>query len=215
MDLKRVGGEARPATEGPDHAPRIAASRGLVLPGGQHPAPLGMRERRVVEVLAHVILVEPHRAVMRRGPGPGRRSGPPSRRPRPVFSSITCQNQAAADSASVSTTANRMPCHSPDQRHALPVGSGASGAPRTQQRNRFDGVADASEVDVGGSAFDLVAGEQVEEDVAVVEPAERAVGVQLDGESRGALEAEGGGGAWSVFIVWLCRLAGVSPLSGS
>ncbi len=90
----------------------------------------------------------------------------------------------------------------------LPVGSGASRAPRAQQRNRFDGVAEAPEIDVGGPAFQLVAGEQVEEDVAMVQAAERAVGVELDAQSpEGLSRRRGEGGAWSVFIGWFRGLA--------
>ena len=41
----------------------MAAVDRLILPRCQHHAALGMRERRVIDVLAHVELVEPHGAV--------------------------------------------------------------------------------------------------------------------------------------------------------
>ena len=65
MDLERVGGEACSLPQAADEAPRVAAAHGLVLPAADHPAPRGMGERRLVEVLAHEVLVEAHRGVLR------------------------------------------------------------------------------------------------------------------------------------------------------
>ncbi len=64
MDLQGIGRVADPLPQGPDQAPGVAPPHGLVLPRGQHPTPLGVGQRGVVEILADVVLVESHRPVM-------------------------------------------------------------------------------------------------------------------------------------------------------
>jgi len=61
---KRVGGEARGAMQRAEKNPRMAAAHGLVLADRQHGAALDVRERRVIEVLADVVLVLTNGAVV-------------------------------------------------------------------------------------------------------------------------------------------------------
>jgi hypothetical protein len=150
-----------------------------------------MRERRVVEVLAHVILVEPHRTVGGESQVLGvdqvHRDGGRSR----VFQHhVPEPGGCRLGQGQHDREPDALPFAGPTD--LLAVGSDASRARWAQQRDRFDDVADAPEVEVGGTAFDLVAGEEVEEDFAMVEPAERAVGVELDAKAGRAREAEGG-----------------------
>jgi hypothetical protein len=65
MQRERVGRAAGTTAERADDRPRMAAAHGQVLPHGEHRPTRRMRERRVVDVLAHVVLVHAHRAVGR------------------------------------------------------------------------------------------------------------------------------------------------------
>jgi hypothetical protein len=64
MKVERVGREARGAMQRSENDPRMAAAHGLVLAHRQHGAAFGMHERRVIEVLADVVLVLAHGAVV-------------------------------------------------------------------------------------------------------------------------------------------------------
>jgi hypothetical protein len=59
-----VGGEVRAAPEGSDHRPGMAASDRQILSDRQHASARRMGERRVVDVLARVVLVQPDGAVV-------------------------------------------------------------------------------------------------------------------------------------------------------
>ena len=61
----------------------------------------------------------------------------------------------------------------------------------------------AAEVEVRRSALDLAPEEEVHDDVAVIDAADRPVGVHLDGETGRALETMGHGGAWVMLIAQL------------
>jgi hypothetical protein len=65
VELERIGREARPSPERTDRGPRVASVDGEVLSRRHDPAASRMRERRVIEVLAHVVLVHADRAVGR------------------------------------------------------------------------------------------------------------------------------------------------------
>ena len=91
----------------------MAAADAMVLAHREHGAALGVRERRVIEVLADVVLVLSHGAVVGEREVLGVDQVERQRRAAPTFSSATCQNHAGALAASRSETAKRMPCQSP------------------------------------------------------------------------------------------------------
>ena len=102
-----------------DERPRMAAADREVLPHGEHDAARGVRERRVVDVLAHVVLVHAHGAVVRRAPGPARGSGRASRGSRAdVLEPHVPEPRGRASARARATTRKRMPSHSPRAREA-------------------------------------------------------------------------------------------------
>ena len=64
MELERVGRKAHAPAKRAHERPRMEAAHRQVLAHGQGGAALGMNEGRVVDVVAHVVLVEAHGAVM-------------------------------------------------------------------------------------------------------------------------------------------------------
>src|SRR5262249_50748648 len=67
VELERIGAEARRLRERANEYPWMAARDREILSRGYHDAVLGMRERRVIDVLADVVLVGPHAAVVGEG----------------------------------------------------------------------------------------------------------------------------------------------------
>src|SRR6185312_6394396 len=63
VEIQRIGCEGDRFAQRADQAPRIAPFRGLVLARGDQDSALRIRERRVIDVLADVILIHPHRSV--------------------------------------------------------------------------------------------------------------------------------------------------------
>ena len=76
----------------------MAAAGGLVLARREHRAALAMVERRVVDVLADVVLVHPHGRI-RREREVLQMHQVDAHRCRGRFSTATCQNQAGAAAA--------------------------------------------------------------------------------------------------------------------
>jgi len=64
VELQRVGAETCRAAEREKHHPRMFAGYSEVLARGQCKAPFGMGKGGVVDVVAYVVLVGPHRSVM-------------------------------------------------------------------------------------------------------------------------------------------------------
>src|SRR5215813_194324 len=199
VELERVGAKARRLRKRTDQCPRMALADGEILSRRQHDPVRGMRQRRVIEVLADVVLVEAHGAVIREGevlrveqvnrldtptaildrdmPEPGRRRRSQSQR---------------------HTKAKPFPLTG-DIEAALvePHGAGTS---RTEQRRPFDARAAPTQKEIGGASLDLVPEEGIDQDIAMIDAADRAVGIHLDGELRRTGDADRSmraHGAWS------------------
>ena len=65
VELERVSGEAHAAVQRADHRPRLTAAHRQVLASGEHAPALRVGERRVVDVVADVVLVHADCAVVR------------------------------------------------------------------------------------------------------------------------------------------------------
>ena len=149
-----------------------------------------MNEGRVVDVVAHVVLVEAHGAVM-------------SER------QILRVNQIDRLARGADVLDGHVPepggCRARQhERHLeadpLPLAMRAEpalvephhgGAARSEQRSPLDPRCVAAQVEVRRPSFHLRAGKEVEEDVPVIDAPDRAVRVQLHAEARRALEQTG------------------------
>ncbi len=195
MDLQGIGRIADAFPQGADQAPGITPAHGLILPRGQHPTPVGVGQRGVVEVLADVVLVEAHRAVMGQGqvlcvdqvqgghgiagifqghmPEPGRRR--------------LRQDQRDGE-------ANVLP--GAGQRQTLAVKTHLRWTARAEQGDGLGHRAKPAEIQVRRTALYLVAQEQIDNNVLVIETADGAVVIHLHPQPGGAFEADGR-------LVWL------------
>ena len=193
MELERVGGEAHAAVQRADHRPRLTAAHRQVLAHGEHAPALRVGERRVVDVLADVVLVHADRAVVRqrqvlrvdevhgdRGVRRVLERDVPEPRGRPCG-----EHQREGDAE---------PCHSPVARSPAASSRSASGLRGPSSGVHASVGAEPPQIEVGRPALHLRSREQVEHDVAVLHAAERAVGVHLHDETGRALVAAGPGG---------------------
>jgi hypothetical protein len=190
IQIERVGGEAGRVPERTEHQPRLAPSHRQVLPDGDDRTVLGVRERCVVDVLAHVILVHSHGAVVRQREILGvddvhrlRARADVLERdvPEPRGRQLR-QDERSAEADVPPLAARDEPVVAMDRRQAR----------RTEKRNRLDLRSVPTEMEVRRAALDLVAEEQVQDDVAVIDPPDRAVAVHLHAEPGWAPQLDRG-----------------------
>ncbi len=185
MNLHRIGRERFALTQRADQAPRVTPARREVLPRGDDAASLAMHERRVIDVLADVVLVQPHRAVRRERkvlridqvdvlrriaavvqlhvPEPRRR--------------VVRQHQPHAVLQPLPGTGAR-------QRVAARDTGKTRRAARPEQRGALQRRVMPAQVQVRRPALELVADEQIDDEVTAVDTADRAVRVDLRAQAR-------------------------------
>jgi len=188
VELQPVGCIAYGPAEAPNDGEGAAAGHGLVLPRGQHRAVPRMIKRRVVDIVAHVIFIEPYGAVMGKPqvlrvdkiagagfrarvlklhmPEPGRRR--------------LRKHQAQAK-------AYTLPCSL--SCHALIGYVKARSAARPEKRRRIGRAARLAQIDICRPALHLASGKQVQHDVAAIHAPYRPIGVELKSQARRALDA--------------------------
>ena len=149
----------------------MVSANWLVLARGHHPTLARMSEGRMIEVLAHVVFVEPDGTIGSKGQILGmdqiQRDGycPPilhCDEPKPSGRGCREPQLATKTQAGPITL-----CHVP-----LFVHVETSGAQGTQQGGCLDRVAQAPQIDVRQTAFQLVGGEQTQNDVPIIQSAE-------------------------------------------
>jgi hypothetical protein len=152
-----------------------------------------MRERGVVDVLARVVLVQPHRAVVGERDVldvkevEGRRGG----------ADVLDLDVPEPRGCRLGETKRHM------EAYALPLAADVeaglvevdrAGTARTEQRDPRDALRAAAQHEIRRTSFQLVAEERVQHHVAAIDPPDRGVGVDLHREARRARNAEGAGG---------------------
>jgi hypothetical protein len=190
VELERVSGEADAAVQRADHRPRLTAAHRQVLASGEHAPALRVGERRVVDVLANVVLVHADCAVVRQRKvlrvdevhgdlGVCRVLHPDVPQPRGAFLG---EHQRERDAEPEALAGRSQPGGVEPQRERTT---------RPEKWRPRDLVAKPPQIEVGWPALHLRSREQVEHDVAVLHAADRAVGVHVHGKPGGALVAAG------------------------
>ena len=178
MELDRVGAKALRAPQRSGDEPRMAAADAEVLPHRQHDAARRVLQRRVVDVLAEVVLVQPHRGVLRERnvlradeihrlgvrAGVLQRDVPEPRRRRLGQH----QRHAKGDALPLTRDVQRVGVEPHRARAARP-----------EQRRPLHARAVAPQVQVGRAALQFVAEEGVHDHRAAIDAMDRPIGVHV------------------------------------
>ncbi len=187
MQLQCVGAEAVAVAQRSDAKPWLPPADREVLPHGEHRPERRVLQWRVIEVLADVVLVQPHRAVVGQrnvlcvdqidpaclACGVLQRDMPEPRRRRPGQH----QRHAKAQARPLAGDLDAVPARADSARAAGP-----------EQRRPFDAGAMAAQIEVGRTALELVAEKGVDHHVAVIDASDGAVPVHLHDQPRWAGE---------------------------
>ncbi len=185
VKVERIGRDAGTPSERAHHRPGMTPVHRQVLAYREHRAAFGMDERRVVDVLAHVVLVHADGAVvrerevlrvheihgLRRGAGVLEGDVPEPRRGGVRQHERHVEADGVPFTAHVETVLVQV-----DGRRAL----------RPEQRRRLDRGAVPAEIHVGGPAFDLGAAKERQRNGSKIHPPDGAVGVHQHGQAGGA-----------------------------
>ena len=168
----------------------MAAAHGLVLAHRQHDAALGVRERRVIEVLADVVLVLTNGAVVGErevlGVDQVDRQRPAAdvlERDMPEPRGRVLREPQRHLEADVAPGSAR--------REAVLADPEAGAAGGTEQRDRVAASVAPAQIEVGRPPLDFVARKQIHDDVAMIDAPERTVAVDLHAQAGCAGEADG------------------------
>ena len=198
VQLQRIGRKREARRKEPITTPRIApATRRFCRDARTHPWSR-MLERRVIDVLADVVLVQAHRAVGRK-----------RRCPAHTTRSTCCGARAVILDAHVpepgrsvvrresARSCNAVPARRLFQhRRGLAVRTPARRTARAEQRNVLGRGSMVPQVKIRGTPFEFVADEQVQQHVSARHAPHRAVGVGLDTQSGGTAMRGGCSGKW-------------------